>query len=46
MTVPIRIAGGDQPVYGHVYMLLLDGVWYVEQWSVDLTGLPITDGIE
>ena len=40
VTVPVRAEGGDEPSYGHIYLRLAQGEWYVDQWSLDLSGLP------
>lgn len=40
VTVPVRAEGGEQPSYGHIYLRLTQGEWYVDQWALDLSGLP------
>ena len=43
VTLPVRLEGGPVPSYGHVYLRLSQGVWYVDQWALDLSGLPPAD---
>ena len=43
VTVPIRMTGGEQVVYGHVYLFLVEETWFIEQWALDLSGLPVIE---
>ncbi len=43
VTLPIRLSIDDRFEYGHVYLILEDTNWFVEQWALDLSKLPVTE---
>ncbi len=43
ITLPIRLSIGGKFEYGYVYLILEDTNWFVEQWALDLSRLPVTE---
>jgi hypothetical protein len=40
VTVPLRLNSDGITSNGHIYLSRWEGVWYIEQWSIDLTVFP------
>ena len=39
--IPIRLEGKDIPSYGHVYFVLDNEQWFIEQWVLDLSDMEV-----
>ncbi len=43
ISIPVRVSGGLYTGYGQVYLIYDEKDWYIEQWSVDISRLPIKE---
>ncbi len=44
LSVRVRLTGGNLVNYGFIYLVLIDGAWFLEQWALDLSGFPFVEG--
>ncbi|MCK5736569.1 MAG: hypothetical protein KAH21_08830 [Spirochaetaceae bacterium] len=40
LEIQVRLSGGGMVSYGYIYLVRLDGVWFIDQWMLDLSGYP------
>lgn len=43
ITVPILLTNSSKEAYGNIYLLLVEKSWHIEQWAVDISGLPVLE---
>ncbi|OQX29636.1 MAG: hypothetical protein B0D92_02640 [Spirochaeta sp. LUC14_002_19_P3] len=43
ITVPVLLTNSSKEAFGHIYLLLVEKNWYIEQWALDISGLPVLE---
>lgn len=43
MNIPVRLSSDNHIGTGHVYLVRIEGAWFVEQWALDLTPFIIAE---